>query len=450
MKNGTMDLTVGKPLRQILFFSIPLVLGTLFQQLYSFADTMMVGRLIGPEALASVGVTYSFQFLTLGFVQGASVGFGILLARSMGSKDPQEFKVCFWNGTWLCIAMGLVMTFAMYFLADPVLRLIQTPEDVFDGASVYARIVFLGIPATIFYNYCAVTLRSAGDSQRPFYFLIFSSCLNILLDYVFIVPMGMGVGGAALATVLSQFVSGLLNCLWIIFRTDLLKGSLGLRGINASHIKELSKVGFPMGFEYSVSAIGAVIMQGSINVLGTAAVAGQTAAEKIRQMFTLPMESVGMGMSTYVGQNDGAKRIDRIKAGIKDGLKIQYTYCVIVWVVIFFGKRFFTYLVLGPDSGEAGELSVQYLTIISALFFIHGSLMIMRNTLQGMGYSVHSVLSGVGELLGRTLGGVLAISTGLGFAGICLANPFAWGFALIYCTIMTFHFLKKREAGLRA
>ena len=441
-----MDLTVGKPLKQILLFSIPLVLGTLFQQLYSFVDTMMVGRLIGPEALASVGVTYSFQFLTLGFVQGACVGFGILLARSRGAKDADEFKACFWNGVWLCVIMGALMTVLMYFLADPVLRLIQTPEDVFDGASLYARIIFLGIPATILYNYCAVTLRSAGDSQRPFYFLIFTSFLNIFLDYVFIVPCALGVGGAAAATVLSQLVSGLLNCFWIVFRTDLLKGSSGLRGLEKEHLLELSRIGFPMGFEYSVSAIGAVVMQGAINVLGTAAVAGQTAAEKIRQMFTLPMESVGMGMSTYVGQNDGAKRLDRIKAGIKDGLKIQYTYCVVVWVVIFFGKRFFTYMVLGSSPGEAGELSVEYLSIISMLFFIHGSLMIMRNTLQGMGYSLHSVLSGAGELLGRSLGGILAIATPLGFVGICLANPLAWGFALIYCTVMTIHFMKKREA----
>ena len=198
-----------------------------------------------------------------------------------------------------------------------------------------------------------------------------------------------------------------------------------------------------MGFEYSISALGAVVMQSSINSLGTAAVTGQTAGEKIRQMFTLPMESVGMGMATYAGQNDGAKRYDRIKEGIKAGLTIQWTYCVAAWLVIFVGKGAFTTLVLGSNAGVAGELSVQYLSIISILFCIHGSLMIMRNTLQGMGYSLHAVLSGVGELLGRTLGGWLAVQH-LGFVGICLANPFAWGFALIYCTILVTHYLHKR------
>lgn len=198
-----------------------------------------------------------------------------------------------------------------------------------------------------------------------------------------------------------------------------------------------------MGFEYSVSAIGAVIMQGAINALGTAAIAGQTTGEKIRQMFTLPMESVGMGMATYAGQNDGAKRYDRIKAGIRAGLTIQLTYCAAAWVVIFFGKGFFTGIVLGPDAGEAADLSVKYLSIISCLFCIHGSLMIMRNTLQGMGYSIHAVLSGVGELLGRALGGWLAAEY-WGFTGICFANPLAWGFALVYCTALVTHYLQKR------
>lgn len=310
-------------------------------------------------------------------------------------------------------------------------------------ATAYIQIIFLGIPATILYNFCAGALRAAGDSQRPTYFLLATSCLNILLDYVFIAVIPMGVAGAALATVLSQLVSGLLNLGWILTKTDLLTDCAGLRKPSSSHLGHLSRVGFPMGFEYSVSAIGAVVMQGAINALGTAAIAGQTTGEKIRQMFTLPMESVGMGMATYVGQNDGAKRYDRIKEGIRAGLTIQWTYCIAAWAVIFLGKGLFTQIVLGPDAGEAAALSVQYLTLISTLFCIHGALMIMRNTLQGMGYSIHAVLSGVGELLGRSLGGWLAVNW-FGFVGICFANPLAWGFALVYCSVLVTHYLRKR------
>lgn len=438
-----MDLTQGRPIKQIFLFSLPLVMGTLFQQLYSFVDTVMVGRLISEDALAAVGTTYPLYFLTLGFVQGACVGFGIPLAQSIGAKDQDGFKRYFWNGVWLCVILGAVMTIATFLLAEPLLRLINTPEDILADAARYIRVIFLGIPATILYNFCAGALRAAGDSQRPTYFLLATSLLNIVLDYVFIVPVHMGVAGAALATVLSQLVSGLLNLGWMVWKTDLPKENSGLRGISKAHTLNLCKVGFPMGFEYSVSAMGAVIMQGAINALGTAAIAGQTTGEKIRQMFTLPMESVGMGMATYAGQNDGAKRYDRIKEGIRAGLTIQLTYCVAAWVVIFFGRGFFTEIVLGPDAGESAALSVQYLGIISTLFCIHGSLMIMRNTLQGMGYSLHAVLRGAGELLGRALGGWLAVEH-LGFVGICFANPFAWGFALLYCTVLVFHFLRQR------
>ena len=446
-KQTTMDLTQGRPIKKILLFSLPLVAGTLFQQLYSFVDTIMVGRLISPEALGAVGTTYSLNFLTLGFVQGACVGFGIPLAQAVGAKDEAAFKKYFWNGVWICIALGAVMTIATFLLAEPLLRLIKTPAELLPDAKMYIQVIFLGIPASILYNFCAGAMRAVGDSQRPTYFLLFSSCLNILLDYVFIVPIPMGVAGAALATVISQLVSGLLNLYWLVKKTPFLRGSAGLRRMSRTHLLHLSKVGFPMGFEYSISALGAVVMQSSINSLGTAAVTGQTAGEKIRQMFTLPMESVGMGMATYAGQNDGAKRYDRIKEGIKAGLTIQWTYCVAAWLVIFVGKGAFTTLVLGSNAGVAGELSVQYLSIISILFCIHGSLMIMRNTLQGMGYSLHAVLSGVGELLGRTLGGWLAVQH-LGFVGICLANPLAWGFALIYCTILVTHYLHKRIRGI--
>lgn len=422
---------------------VPLVLGTLFQQLYSFADTIMVGRFIGTDALAAVGATYSLNFLILGFVQGCCVGFGIPLAQSVGANDSQEFKRFYWNGVWLSIFLSVIMTIITILGTDWLLTLIQTPTDIFANASLYIKIIFLGIPASILYNFSATALRAVGDSKHPFYFLLFTSFLNILLDYLFIIPCKLGVLGAALATVISQFISGLLNLYWLAVKTDFIADSKKEKALSAAHIKRLCIVGFPMGFEYSVSAIGAVIMQSSINLLGSVAVAGQTAGEKIRQMFTLPMESVGMGMATYVGQNDGANRPDRIKQGIRAGLTIQWTYCIFAWIAIFFGKNAFTAFVLGSSNSAEGILSVQYLTHISILFCIHGALMIFRNTLQGMGYSVHAVLSGVGELIGRSIGGLLAVS-GVGFIAICYANPLAWGLALLYCTIMVFYFLKKR------
>ena len=447
-KSGTTDLTVGKPLFQILRFALPLVLGTLFQQLYSFADTVIVGRCLGTDALGAVGTTYSLNFLILGFVQGACVGFGIPVAETFGAKEKGGLRKYLFNGALLCVVLSVVFTISTTLLAGPLLQLIHTPEELYADAVLYIRILFLGIPATVLYNYASSVLRAMGDSQHPFCFLLAASVLNIGLDYLLIVSMGMGVDGAALATVLSQLLSGGLCAFWFFTRTAK-QEELTFRGqsslLSAGHCKRLAYIGFPMGFEYSVSAIGAVIMQDAINLLGSTAVAAQTAGEKIRQMFTLPMESVGMAMATYVGQNHGAHRTDRIKQGIKDGCTIQLTYCVAAWVVIFFVKPYAVGLVLGDADPAVTAGAIQYLAIMSMLFCFHGLLMIFRNTLQGLGYSVQAIISGVGELIGRSLGGLLAVKTGLGYVGICLSNPFAWGLAMLYCMFMVRRMLK-REA----
>ena len=447
-KSGTTDLTVGKPLFQILRFALPLVLGTLFQQLYSFADTVIVGRCLGTDALGAVGTTYSLNFLILGFVQGACVGFGIPVAETFGAKDQGGLRKYLFNGALLCVVLSVVFTLFTTLMAGPLLQLIHTPEELYADAVLYIRIIFLGIPATVLYNYASSVLRAMGDSQHPFYFLLAASVLNIGLDYLLIVSMGMGVDGAALATVLSQLLSGGLCAFWFFTRTAK-QEELTFRGqsslLSAGHCKRLAYIGFPMGFEYSVSAIGAVIMQDAINLLGSTAVAAQTAGEKIRQMFTLPMESVGMAMATYVGQNHGAHRTDRIQQGIKDGCTIQLTYCVAAWVVIFFIKPYAVGLVLGDADPAVTAGAIQYLAIMSLLFCFHGLLMIFRNTLQGLGYSVQAIISGVGELIGRSLGGLLAVKTGLGYVGICLSNPFAWGLAMLYCMFMVRRMLKRED-----
>ena len=446
--SGTTDLTVGRPLPQILKFALPLVLGTLFQQLYSFADTVIVGRCLGTDALGAVGTTYSLNFLILGFVQGACVGFGIPVAETFGAKDKGGLRKYLFNGALLCVVLSVVFTISTTLMAGPLLQLIHTPEELYADAVLYIRIIFLGIPATVLYNYASSVLRAMGDSQHPFYFLLVASVLNIGLDYLLIVSMGMGVDGAALATVLSQLLSGGLCAFWFFTRTAK-QEELTFRGqsslLSAGHCKRLAYIGFPMGFEYSVSAIGAVIMQDAINLLGSTAVAAQTAGEKIRQMFTLPMESVGMAMATYVGQNHGAHRTDRIKQGIKDGCTIQLTYCVAAWVVIFFVKPYAVGLVLGDADPAVTAGAIQYLAIMSMLFCFHGLLMIFRNTLQGLGYSVQAIISGVGELIGRSLGGLLAVKTGLGYVGICLSNPFAWGLAMLYCMFMVRRMLKRED-----
>ncbi len=337
-RSGTTDLTVGRPLTQILRFSLPLVLGTLFQQLYSFADTVIVGRCLGTDALGAVGTTYSLNFLILGFIQGACVGFGIPAAEAFGARDKNNLQKYLVNGAALCAALSALFTLLTTLTAVPLLTLMHTPAELFDDAALYIRIIFLGIPATVLYNYSSSVLRAMGDSRHPFYFLLAASILNIALDWILIVPFHMGVDGAAIATVFSQAVSGLLCTWWFFARTaegEKLHFTANDLRLSWHHLRRLACIGLPMGFEYSVSAIGAVIMQDAINLLGSAAVAAQTAGEKIRQMFTLPMESVGMAMATYAGQNHGAGRPDRIRQGIRDGCKIQLCYCAAAWAAIF-------------------------------------------------------------------------------------------------------------------
>ena len=439
-----MELTQGHPLKQLFFFALPLVFGTVFQQLYSFVDTVLVGRFLGTDALGAVGVTYSLNFLVMGFVQGLCVGFGIVLAQRFGAKDREGLRRFFWNGVYLCAGISLLLAVVTILLTKPLLRLIQTPGELLPLAAVYVQILFLGLPATILYNYSASALRAVGDSQRPFYFLLLSSVVNIVLDYLFLVPLHGGVAGAAWATVLSQLLSGVLNSLWYFFRAGVMgRGGPRYRP-SLECMGRLCAVGLPMGLEYSVSAIGAVVMQGGINTLGKTAVAAQTAGEKIRQMFTLPMESVGMAMATYTGQNYGAGRIDRIRAGIRWGLLLQYIYCAAAWLVIFLLKAPLTALVLGESVSPVAQGAIQYLTLISPLFFLHGSLMILRNTLQGLGKTLLAIISGIGELVGRSLGGLAAAQLA-SFALICLTNPLAWGLGAVYCLGMTCWILNKSK-----
>lgn len=443
MASKRLDLTTGKPIRQILLFSLPLVLGSLFQQLYSFVDTIMVGRLISNDALAAVGSVSSLNFLVIGFVGGSCSGFAIPLAKSIGSRNTEDFQKYLWNGCWICMILAGIMTILTQTFTYPLLHLIHTPADILNNAARYIRILFWGIPVTILYNFTAGILRASGDSQRPTNHLLISSCVNIILDYICIVPLSMGVAGAALATVSSQLLSGLLNLRWIVYKTDLLKGSRAHCAVSGYHLRQLCKIGFPMGFDTCIVGLGSVAMQSAINTLGTAAVTGQVAGEKVRQMFTIPMSSIGAGMATFAGQNDGARRYDRLQEGVKGAITLQLCYSLLACLVINLGKGSFVSLILGQNSGQPGIYAAQYLTVMSVLFWVNGTMFVLRNTLTGMGYSAYSVFSGICELIGKSIGGLLAVKW-FGFWGICIATPLAWFLAMVYCGILVNHFLKKR------
>lgn len=444
-RKHALDMTKGKPLPLLIQFAIPLVFGALFQQLYSFTDTAIVGRCIGADALTAVGITNPLNQLVLGFAMGSAVGFCIPISQMVGADKPEEASRYFWNGLYLCVILGLAVSCAVFFFVGPLLRLMKTPAELLEMAVSYLTVIVAGQIVTVLYNYLSGVLRAFGDSKRPFWFLVISSCLNVALDLLLILVIPMGVAGAAVATVISQIVSVLLCAWWLakkmrVIRTRDSEG-LPLTKLSGIHLKDICVMGMPLGIAHSACYIGNVVLQSSINTLGTVAAAAQICGERIRTIATLPMESVGMAMATYAGQNFGAKRMDRIHAGIRAGMTIQIAYCIIAWILLFLLKKPLVFLLLGQTTSPEAITAIQYLTIISPLFILHGSMQIFRNAVQGMGFGVCAIASATMEVIGRSAAGLLALHFGSFFL-IGLSAPMAWALAVLCCVILYSYFSK--------
>jgi len=447
-KTKTLDMTTGNPLSLLIKFSIPLVLGSIFQQLYSFVDTAIVGRCISVQALSAVGVTGALNFLVLGLTMGCAMGFGIPISQSVGADNKEDISRYFWNGLYLCLGIGLVISIGVSIFVEPLLVMMNTPPELLDMAVAYLRIIFTGQITTVLYNYFAAVLRAFGDSQRPFYFLLVSSVLNIVLDLVFILVIPMGVAGAAFATVISQGVSVVLSVWWLFAKMNVIQkadeNEVSWTKMSKEHMKTACIIGVPLGLEYSVTSIGNVILQSSINSMGAVVAAAQICGERIRAISTMPMENVGMAIATYTGQNYGARRLDRIKAGVKAGMMIDVVYCAAAWLVLFVLKKPLVYLLLGEVTSAEAVKSIEYLTIITTLFVFHGSLMVFRNTVQGMGYSASALAASVMEIIGRSGAGILAVYFNSFFI-ICMAPPAAWILAMIMCIILYTYYMRKEK-----
>lgn len=443
-----LDMTQGNPLPLLVRFAIPLVFGSLFQQLYSFADTAIVGRFISSDALTAVGVTGSLNFLVLGFTMGSAMGFCIPISQAVGAGDPDEVSRNFWNGLYLSIAIGLVISVGVSFFTRPLLAMMKTPPELLDMATEYLTVIFLGQIATVLYNYLSGALRAFGDSKRPFWFLVISSCINVALDLVLILVIPMGVAGAAVATVISQIVSVLLCVWWLAKKMDVIHrvsgDGISLTKVSLRHMKKILVIGMPLGLEYSVCSIGNVVLQSAINSLGSVVAAAHVCGEKIRAIATLPIESLGTAVATYAGQNFGAKRMDRIKSGIRAGLIIVTVYCAAAWAVLFVLKAPLVALLLGQTASPEAVASIEYLSVISTLFVFHGSLMIFRNTVQGMGYAASTLASSAMEIIGRSAAGLLALHFGSFFL-ICISAPMAWALACICCIGLCAYYIPRAE-----
>ena len=440
----TNDMTTGNPVKLILLFSIPLLIGNIFQQFYSMVDTIIVGRFVGVEALAAVGTTGSMVFLVNGFVMGLTSGFAVLISQKYGAKDEAGVKKAVASSITLSIIATIIVTFISVISAKPLLTLMNTPSNIMKDASTYIIILYAGNVAIIFYNMMAAILRALGDSKTPLYFLIVSSVLNIILDLVLIINFKMGVAGAAYATVVSQGVSALLCVIYTYKKYKILRLKKEDFKVKKKYYRRHLKVGIPMALQFSITAIGIMTVQSAINIFGSTVIAAYAASSKVLQLVMQPATTLGVTMATYCGQNIGAKRYDRIKLGVKKCVQISIiTSLISAMVLIFLGKYFVMMCVSNPDA-EILSYAQQVLNI-SAIFFIPlGLIFVYRNALQGIGDSFIPMMAGVYELVARAVV-AFTLPKVLEFMGICLADPVAW-FAAVIPLAYTYY---KREKSFK-
>lgn len=444
------NMTEGKPYRLILTFMIPVLFGGLFQNFYNIVDSMIVGRYIGVEALASVGSTTHLIFFVNGWIMGMTSGFAIMISQRYGAKDEKGLKHYVAMSVWLCVIMSVVLTIALLIFNEKLLRLVNTPADIFGMTKGYVTIMFAGIPVTIVYNMLSAIARALGDSKTPLYFLVISSVLNVGLDLLFVAVLHIGVEGAALATVLAQCVAAVLCLFYVWKKYEIIHFQKEHSHWNGQSVWKLMQMGVPMGLQFSITAIGGLIVQSSLNMLGATYIAAYSAANKIQNLVLQAFPSLGSAVATYVGQNYGAGKIDRIKRGVKTSVILCGSYSLIVMIAAYFFLAPAVQIFVDDPTGQIQEISRQMFQICLWFYFPLGLIFIYRNALQGLGNGIVPMLGGVFELLARAVA-IAVLFQPLQFVGICITDPAAWVSALIplvpYYYWFTHRKLRSSNAG---
>lgn len=429
-KEMTNDMTKGSPVRLIIQFMIPMCLGNIFQQFYNIADSIIAGQFIGVNALAAIGSTGSLMFFVTGWLQGLSSGFAILVAQWFGAKDFNRMRHYVAMSIYLTAAFVVVMTIGFELANEPILRLMNSPENLLGDIKGYMAIIYGGLAVTAAYNALASVLRALGDSKSPLYFLIISAAINVGLDIMFIVTFGMGVEGCAYATVIAQGISAVLCFLYIIKKFSILRLEKEDFKISFQSMGRLLALGIPMGLQFSITAIGTIIVQGAVNVYGAIYMAGFSAAGKLQNIIATVFTAFGATMATYVGQNRGAGRMDRVSQGVRYTQIMVFIWSAVTMVLVFFFGRYMALLFVSSSETEVLDAAAVYFKTVFWAYPFLGSIFVYRNALQGMGYGLVPMLGGVFELAARA-GIVLLIAGKASFAGVCLSDPAAWLSALI-------------------
>lgn len=439
------NMTAGSPAKLILQFTVPVFIGNVFQQFYSMVDAVIVGKFVGTKALAGVGATGTINFLIIGFLIGMTAGFTVLTAQKFGAGDMDAMRKTVASAAVLSVVMSVLMTTVSMLGMKRLLIFMNTPKDIFSYAYGYIMIICAGIFAQVLYNLLSSILRALGNSKVPLYFLILAAFLNIVLDLVLIIIFHMGAAGAAYATVISQGVSGVACLIYIKKKVPVLYLHKEDWSIESSLLKTQMRIGFPMALQYSITAIGAMMVQSALNLLGSTAVAAFTAASKIEQIVTQAYVALGTAMATYCAQNMGAGNLIRIRKGFRAGTWIGAVYSVIVGVMIVCGGHYLTYLFVETSDVPKVIGQVRIYLVCVAIFFIPLTIVnLYRNGIQGMGFGLLPMTAGIAELVGRGAVAIIA-SKQESYVGACLASPMAWVLAGSLLLIMYFGIMKNLE-----
>jgi len=424
------NLTTGPPVRLIIWFTVPLLVGNLFQQLYAVTDAMVVGRLLGVDALAAVGASGSLQFLLFGFAMGASAGLGIPIARAFGAGDLAAMRRSVAVGVLISAGIAAAIVVVGTLGSATLLSWMGTPPELMGGATTFLTVLFSGAVATVSFNFLSAVIRALGDSRTPLLFLVVASVLNAALVWVFISVFGMGIGGAAAATLVAQTLSVLLCLVLIARRMPELRLHRADWRVRSAEVGESARLGLTLGFQMSVIAIGAAILQFGINGLGTDAVAAFTAAMRVDQVAVTPLASVGVAMSTYVAQNRGAGQWWRIRYGVFRTGALAIVLAIALGAAISVFGTDLVRLFVGQGEDRVVAMAHQYLILNGSLYWVLAILFLLRNAVQGLGATVVPTIAGFMELIARAGVGLLLVGR-LGFLAVCLAAPLAWIGALV-------------------
>ncbi|MFI3253751.1 MAG: MATE family efflux transporter [Eubacteriales bacterium] len=446
----TKDLTSGSPMKLILGFALPTLIGILFQQFYSLVDTAIVGNLLDTSALAAVGTTGSLNFMVIGFIVGLGNGFAIPVSQRMGAGQHSMMRKYVANSYWLAGGFSIAVTLLVCVLCRQILIAMQIPEDIFERSYQYIFVIFLGIPAIFLYNLLASLIRALGDSKTPVYFLALASVMNIILDYIFIVYTPLGVAGAALATVISQSCSGIACLFYMKKKFPILKMTAEEKKINGVICKNLCFMGIPMGLQFSITAIGNVILQTAVNGLGSSTMVGALSTSgKLSIFFWAPFDSLGSTISTFCGQNVGAMKLDRLGKGIKSACLLGAIYSIFAFAILWFFGEDLLMLFLNEDEGDLTEFmnyAKKNLYIMNAFMIILCILIVTRFAIQGMGFSTFAMLAGVMEMISRTCVALFLVPV-WGYDAACFGAPIAWIAAIAFLIPASYGCIKKLKTS---